>query len=296
MCGAVAFVSAFAVHLYRRDRQELVEEFRDERLKHVKDAARVIDVDLEAVQRDLVTASDLLQDSYHAESALHALLAFVSPYKLLAVANANGAVGFAVSGPGAENLARQPEVREAMTDRCRAALALPPRMLTVSMPLPAHNGTLRVFATKPPPTPDSPLRAVALVVDTEPLFEKLVLLAPDEDSRVLVLGHGGGPLPPSNRLLTLAVGELAQHARDLPGLSELDSQDARWSHRNDVDLPGRGAALRAGVGTARGSLRSALDACRVDGSRMFLDRHGEPRQRKFSCAPARWRDASPWRR
>ena len=121
MIGAVACVSAFAVQLYRRDRQELVEEFRDERLKQVTDAARVIDGDLESLRRDLLTASDFVQDRDEAKSALGALLAFVDPYKLLAVVDEHGAMQLTVTSPRTNNLSQDPRLLSAMGDAARAA-------------------------------------------------------------------------------------------------------------------------------------------------------------------------------
>src|ERR1700722_11606791 len=96
VCVAVAGVLVVAIQLYRRDRQELVDQFENERLYQVQEGARVIDADLGEIGRDLGIVGDLLEagelsaDKSFAERDLRTLLAFTASYQMIRIFDGSG--------------------------------------------------------------------------------------------------------------------------------------------------------------------------------------------------------------
>jgi signal transduction histidine kinase/CheY-like chemotaxis protein/HPt (histidine-containing phosphotransfer) domain-containing protein len=218
VCASVATVVASAWHLYRRDRAELIDQFEIERKNQVREAARIIDADLDAIRRDLGIAGEFWQKDPSAERDLHALLAFVQHYKLLRIYDEEGRALVSVQDHVPGSYVTDPAVDAPMADIARAVIARPAGGLGATRPVPGHGEWYRVFATRvegPRPI------AVALLVDTRPLFNKLVLLGPEADSRLLVLGMGGRAVPVTDPQLARAVDGLRRGPGDHPGFAEL---------------------------------------------------------------------------
>lgn len=246
VCAAVGAVVAAALNLYRRDRQELVDQFEFERSKQVREAAHVIDGDLGAIQRDLAIAGEFVQKDAGAERDLRALLTFVAHYKLLRIFDDKGSVVLSVQGS---------EKAEAAADDPMAALAKtvmsrPARELAATLPITGRGRWYRMFATKVEARePDGHPLAVALLVDTHPLFKKLALLGSDEDSRLLVFGLAGRPVPVSDDMLVEAVARVDREPNSFVDFSQLIGRMRRAETGSMRIDPGE--AARLGLGNAQ---------------------------------------------
>jgi signal transduction histidine kinase/DNA-binding response OmpR family regulator len=222
VCASVAAVVAAAVHLYRRDRAELVDQFEFERSKQVREAAHVIDGDLDRIGRDLRIAGDFVQKDPGAERDLKALLTFVAHYKLLRVFDQRGVLLLDVQDPVPGSYAPDPGVDAPIAEIAATVLARPAGQLAATRPMAGHGGWYRGFAARI--DPKDPARgpiAVVLLVDTQPIFDKLILLGPDAESRLLVIGLGGRTIPISDPQLTRAVGRIEREPEALSGFAEL---------------------------------------------------------------------------
>ena len=58
---SVAVVLGVSLLFYHRDRQQLIDQFEDERLYQVQDGARLLDTDLTRIGGDLRVVGDLLE-------------------------------------------------------------------------------------------------------------------------------------------------------------------------------------------------------------------------------------------
>ena len=246
VCAAVGAVVAAAWNLYRRDRQELVDQFEFERSKQVREAARVIDADLESIRRDLVIAGEFIQKDSGAERDLRALLTFVAYYKTLRIFDDEGRTRMTV--PGADR--QDPAADAPMAKLARAVMARPARELAASLPIPGHGRWYRVFALKlDAREPSGKPIAVALLVDTQPLFMKLALLGSDEGSRLVVLGLAGRAVPVSDPALVRAVARVDRNPGSFIDFAQMIDRLRRadtGSMRIDPD-----EAARLGLGPAQ---------------------------------------------
>jgi signal transduction histidine kinase/CheY-like chemotaxis protein/HPt (histidine-containing phosphotransfer) domain-containing protein len=223
VCAAVTAVISAAIHLYRRDRQELLEQFQEERLNQVQEAAQIIDADLAAIRRNLTIAGDLVARDESADRDLRTLLAFVDHYKTIRVFDESGAAVLSASAPEPHRYAPSAADDAAMAEVARAALASPARGdLYASLPVSGHDGWYRAFAAKVSSGPRT--LVIALVCDTKPMFDKLVLLDPDngpagseKESRLLVLDLGGRTIPITDPVIARGVERVD---RDRAGLDE----------------------------------------------------------------------------
>ena len=252
VCAAVSAVIALAIHLYRIDRKELVEQFQDERHKQVLEAARVIDSDLESIRRDLAIAGEFVQKDPGAERDLRALLTFVAQYKLIRIYDHDAALVLSVEDPVPGSYVPEPRFDAPMVEVARTTLTRPPGELVVTPALPGHEGWYRLFAARIEPRgtrggAGKPI-VVELLVDTYPLFNKLALLGPDEESRLLVLGLGGHTVPVSDRQLTRAVEELGKRRRAVPEFNDF-IQRMRRAETGSARI-GQEEAAALGLGTA----------------------------------------------
>ncbi len=234
VCASVGVVLAVAVQLYRRDRQELVDQFENEHLYQVQEGARVVDADLGEIGRDLrivgalVDAGELGPSRAEAERDLRTLLAFTASYRMIRVFDGSGALersaAPAPGGHGGDEPAVA-DVEATMAEGVRSALARPAGELQVTPPVRGQASWYRVFAMS---VRGRRTTVVALLVDTQPMFEKLVLLGPelgeqgaDKPSRLLVLGLGGSTVPISDPKLVAGVERASRDPRDLGGFAAL---------------------------------------------------------------------------
>ncbi|MFT3769882.1 MAG: response regulator [Minicystis sp.] len=249
VCASVAIVVAAAVHLYRRDRQELIDQFEFERSKQVREAARVIDVDLENIRRDLTIAGGSLQKDPGAERDLRALLTFVAHYKLVRVYDKTGALRLSVQEPTPGSYVPDRDVDAPMADLATVALQRSAGELVTSRPVPGHGGYYRVFGIRiEPREPGGDPIAVAVLVDTQAIFNKLALLSPDNESRLLVIGLGGRTIPVSDPDASRAALRVEREREALPGFAELVDR-MRRAETGNVRI-GSDEAARLGLGTA----------------------------------------------
>jgi len=220
--AAVSVVLAVAVQLYRRDRQELVDQFENEHLYQVQEGARVVDADLGEIGRDLRIVGDLVEagelgpSPVEAERDLRTLLAFTASYRMIRIFDGHGALEHS-AGRDAQTLL-SPGVEATVADALRAALTRPPGELQVTSAVPGGESWYRVFALE---VQRRRTTVVALLVDTRPMFEKLVARAADKPSHLLVLGLGGDTIPISDPLLVRGVERVARDPRNLNGFAGL---------------------------------------------------------------------------
>jgi signal transduction histidine kinase/DNA-binding response OmpR family regulator/HPt (histidine-containing phosphotransfer) domain-containing protein len=249
VCAAVSVVIASAIHLYRVDRKELVEQFQEERHKQVLEAARVIDSDLENIRRDLAIAGEFVQKDAGADRDLRALLTFVAQYKVLRVYDQDAAMLLSVEDPVPGSYTPEPRFDAPMAEIARLTLTRPPGELVATQALPRDEGWYRLFAARIEPRGGrgKPI-VVALLVDTYPLFNKLALLGPDDESRLLVLGLGGHTVPISNKQLMRAVDEVGHGHWVAPEFAEFITR-MRRAETGSARV-GQEEAATLGLGTA----------------------------------------------
>src|SRR5690349_16145984 len=105
VCAAMVVVISVAIQLYRRDRQELVDQFEHERVYQVQEGARVADADLGEIGRDLGIVGDLVETGElgpapgDAERDLRTLLAFTASYKMIRVLDGRGVLERSATAP-----------------------------------------------------------------------------------------------------------------------------------------------------------------------------------------------------
>jgi two-component system, sensor histidine kinase and response regulator len=256
VCALMAAVIGTAIHFYRRDRKELVDQFENERVYQVQDGARTLDADLGGIGRDLGIFGDLVEEDElagtpaDAERDLRTLLTFTTSYRMIRVFDEHGRMERSASvvrrgGTG-------PHLDAAMTEAVRAALARPAGDIEVAVP--EHEAWARVFAKK---TLGRRTLVVALLVDTEPMFEKLAELrrgrGADDDvgrtSRLLIIGLGGQPIPVSDPLLVRGVERTDRDHRVLPSFAALVAamRGIKPVEHDKIDIP-RIEALGLGIG------------------------------------------------
>jgi signal transduction histidine kinase/CheY-like chemotaxis protein/HPt (histidine-containing phosphotransfer) domain-containing protein len=263
VCAAVVVVIVVAIQLYRRDRQELVDQFENERLYQVQEGARVVDADLGEIGRDLgivadlVDAGELSPEPGEAERDLRTLLAFTASYKMIRVYDGAGTLERSASAPR-ETTSDEADppgegVDAAMREAVASALGRPPGELQVTRPVPGHDRWYRAFARK---GVGHRTTVVALLVDTRLVFERLVRLGPssqapggEQPSRLLVFGMGGQVVPISDPLLVSAVARLDGDPRGLTDFAELVSamRGVRPALRDKIQLSQEEARI-LGVG------------------------------------------------
>jgi two-component system, NtrC family, sensor histidine kinase HydH len=208
VCFALAGVGVWVVHAVKRDRAALVEQFEADRLTQVEKAAQEIEAELDDVADDLRFAGRLVQAADNPgdrERELRALLAAVRHYRLVAVFDGEGRPVLTVADPitPLDQEGYAPAVVDAtMSQAARQALQQDHGAIAASPPMALNEiGWLRAFATRLPSSPG----AIAVLVDTAPLFRPLELVAPARQSRLLILGPHGRPTPLSDPVLAHAI-------------------------------------------------------------------------------------------
>jgi two-component system, sensor histidine kinase and response regulator len=220
VCAAAAGVLFTAYQLMKQDRGGLVSQFQAERLVQVKEARRLLLEDLNALDRDLDRMAELVTadpaDDHRAE--VRAVLTYIEQYKELQVFDKDGARLLTVEDPAGLPHTSFGAFDPKMAETARTALTLGPGE-TSATPLFEGDGGgyYRVFAV----SLAGRGRAVALLVDMHPFFEKLRLVGTEWGSRLLLVGVGGKPLPPSDTVLTAAVAKIDAGDRSLPDFALL---------------------------------------------------------------------------
>lgn len=202
LLSALAGVAGGAVWFIQRDRQALVEQFGRERHAQLEEATRGVSEALEDLGDDLRFAGELLAQPGSTEEhrrELRALLEAVGQYRAIAVYGPDGAEQLSLVDRRAQLMPREAAHAAALAETARQALAAPHGRIIPSPPVAdTSSGWMRVFATPLPADAPGGGGAVAILVDTEPFFAPLRLVAADENTRLLLLGFHGRPSPLSD--------------------------------------------------------------------------------------------------
>ena len=252
LCIALASVVVGVVYFIRRDRAALVDQFASDRQSQVEAAAREVADALDDAADDLRFAGELLSRpgsiTEHRRELL-ALLEVVGQYKALVVIDREGAQRFSIMDRRAGPAVTRGAVGTILMESAREALARPPGDILSSPPVAAiPGGWFRVFATSYAPSEDGPGGAVAVLVDTEPFFAPLKLIATGPEARLLLLGARGVPTPLSDATLVDWHKRLEAEAGSVPAFASL-VQRMREGQRGTVRLS-EGEAALLGLGAA----------------------------------------------
>jgi two-component system sensor histidine kinase/response regulator len=265
VCVAALGVLFAAYLLIRQDRVELVTQFQSERLKQVLEARRLLLDDLESIDRDLDDIAALVtRDAADAhEGEVLTVLSFIDQYKMVAVYDAAGKREMIVRAPRGIAHSSFAAFEEKMTTTARAATSLSPGEMSATSLLEGDGGGwFRIFAFSVAPRSGGPRKVVTLLVDMQPFFEKLHLVASDPGSHLLVIGFGGHPLPASDDRLTAVVEHIDEHRVDLPEFAALvhemrqGGSSSKWIPPAEAQLLGMdqatAVAAYASIRTGRG--------------------------------------------
>ncbi|MBL0696614.1 ATP-binding protein [Comamonas sp. JC664] len=225
LCLVLSGIIAGVLHFMQRDRQALVDQMARERQAQLQEAVRGVSAALESAEEDLRFAGELLAQPGTAEEhrrEMRALLEAVGQYKAILVFGTDRQERLRlVDRRSAEAMAHQ-FTAEDLAHTVEQARRHPPGHIVSSPPLPrARTGWLRAFATALPEDAPDGGGVVVVLVDAEPLFAPLKLLASDTETRLLVLGVNGTPGSLTHPNLSDAFGRLATGGHQTPGLASL---------------------------------------------------------------------------
>ncbi|WP_375744570.1 ATP-binding protein [Corallococcus interemptor] len=223
---ALASVAGGAVWFIQRDRQALVEQFGRDRQAQLEEAASGVARSLEDLGDNLRFASELLAQpgslaDHHNE--LRALLESVGQYRAIAVLGPDGEERLFLVDHKSRHLPREAVHPPALTDTARQALTAPVGHVIPSHPIAgASSGWMRVFAIRIDSDLPGGGGAIAILVDTEPLFAPLRMVTVEENTRLLLLGAHGTPAPMSDPALAAWHRRLEDpEGKHVPGLRTL---------------------------------------------------------------------------
>ncbi|NOJ96929.1 PAS domain-containing protein [Corallococcus coralloides] len=203
---ALASVASGAVWFIQRDRQALVEQFGRDRQAQLEEAASGVARSLEDLGDNLRFASELLAQPGSAgdhHNELRALLEAVGQYRAIAVLGPDSEERLFLVDHKSRHLPREAVHPPALADTARQALTAPVGHVIPSHPIEgASSGWMRVFAIRIDSDLPGGGGAVAILVDTEPLFAPLRMVTVEESTRVLLLGAHGTPAPMSDPALS----------------------------------------------------------------------------------------------
>ncbi|WP_044890858.1 two-component system sensor histidine kinase NtrB [Myxococcus hansupus] len=225
LCLVLSGIIAGVLHFMQRDRQALVDQMARERQAQLQEAVRGVSAALEGAEEDLRFAGELLAQPGTAEEhrrEMRALLEAVGQYKAILVFGTDGQERLRlVDRRSAASMTHQ-FTAEDLAHTVEQARRHPPGHIVSSPPLPrARTGWLRAFATALPEDAPDGGGVVVVLVDAEPLFAPLKLLASDSETRLLVLGVHGTPGSLTHPSLSDAFGRLATEGHQTPGLTSL---------------------------------------------------------------------------
>jgi signal transduction histidine kinase/PAS domain-containing protein len=243
---ALSAVAVGTVHFVNRERSSAASEFTAERRRAVEQVAREMNKDFENIGEVLAYAGQLFASSTRPEDRereLGALVTVVAQYKMVTVFDAQGAELLTVTDPAAGAGFHADAFREDLAGVARRALEQPPGEIEASPPFTVDgNSWYRVFATATAGA--SKPGAVALLVDTQPLFGKVRLIVTEPDG-LLVLGAHGLPAPASTPSLAAAV----DHTGPRDAFTQLVAQMRDGESAGTLLLDGA-EAQRLGLGRA----------------------------------------------
>jgi signal transduction histidine kinase/DNA-binding response OmpR family regulator len=251
--------------LIRQDRVELVNQFEAERLTQVREARRLLLDELETIDRDLDDLASLLTEDPPADhrAEVRAILTFIDGYKLVGLYDDTGAREVEIEDPRGIPHGSFAQFEDRMAATARAAMTLAPGETSATALLEGDGGGwFRIFALSIAPRNGGPRKALALLVDMQPFFEKLHLIASDPGSHLLVIGFGGHPLPASDARLAAIVEHIDEHKADLPEFAALVKEmraggtSSKWIPPGEAQILGMdqatAVAAYASIRTRRG--------------------------------------------
>ncbi|HSP81204.1 MAG TPA: ATP-binding protein, partial [Myxococcaceae bacterium] len=176
-------------------------------------------------------------------------LEVVGQYKAILVLGEGGAQRFSIVDSRAGPSVTRGAVGTVLAETAREALSRSPGEIHTSPPVAAApGGWFRVFATAYASGEDSPGGAVAVLVDTEPSFAPLKLIATQPDMRLLLLGTHGVPTPASDVTLGEWQQRVEQEPELVPAFASLVRR-MRAGERGTTSIP-EAEANRLGLGEA----------------------------------------------
>lgn len=226
LVGVALFVTG-AYLIIAHDREELIERFTEEREEQVLRAAGAAEDDIQDMVDDLDLARRLLADSSTIQGQrriLETLLGSVDGYRAAAVYRDDRSETTIIKDP--RDLEGIPsELIPPMIETAHKALvARAFDGVVPSLPVGIDDvGWFRVFATAlPPESPGGHASAIALLVDTRSLLEKLHLAASGPLSQLLILGPYGGPVPEGASVLADIVERIPKGSEKATPYGELE--------------------------------------------------------------------------
>jgi len=252
VAGGLAIVLVTVLQMLRRDREALLARFADDKHRELAEAAREVEEDLEDIGEDLRFAVRLVDSADTPDERareLGALIAVVRHYRTLSVHDARGELVLRVLDPLAApsfdaSRFNAPAVRAAREALGRTdEIAISPRLTA------AGAGWYRVFARASQDLGRAQ-GAVAVVVDTEPIFRRMRPVASAQSTKLLLLGTQGLPTAASDPKLARLLEPGGTRTGDLPNLRRLTAA-MKSGEEGTLLLPER-EAERAGLGVADG--------------------------------------------
>jgi signal transduction histidine kinase len=228
------------IQLVRSERASAVDVYAAERQRAVDAVAREMDKDFENIGEVLRFAGQLFEGAGSGgdrERELRALVTVLEQYLAVVVYDREGRRILEATAP--DRPQRSPTLDDEIDAVARRALVLPAGRMEASSPFTIDGAAwYRVFA--------SPFASgvVAVLVDTQPLFGKVRLIAEEPESRLLVLGAHGLPVPVSASALARAAAAPAAGAPSFARLLEGMRAGGRGTIRIDetearrLGLPG----------------------------------------------------------
>lgn len=200
---ALVALTVGTVYMAREERSAAAGAFIAERRRAIDPVAHEMDKDFEAIGEVMRYAGQLYRMSgtpRDRERDLGSLVTVVKQYRLVLVYDTEGKRVSEAAAPGSHPAE---ELRAQIDVVARHALGMPAGEIDSTAPFTLDGAAwYRAFATSFP-TAAGP-EAVALLVDTKPMFARLRLLVPEPDLRFLVLGAHGVPTPASAPVLAQA--------------------------------------------------------------------------------------------
>lgn len=233
---ALVVTSGAVVWLMQRDRQALVDEFRSSGREQVQEIAAEAEDAFDDIGEDLAFATALVDgaDAIDRSRELGALLAVVRQYRVVEVYGAAGNVVSRVVEPPPSRLDPAP-FTATMAATAREALGRRGELVTSGKVDNDDSGWFRVFARGF----GDGRGAVAILVDTRPLFQQLRVVSVDKSTRVLLLGAFGNPLPLSDDVAVRVLDDAGLRAQLIgpdAGALQIDERDARSKGIANADV------------------------------------------------------------
>ncbi|WP_434348458.1 two-component system sensor histidine kinase NtrB [Myxococcus virescens] len=225
LCLMLSGVIAGVLHFMQRDRQALVDQMARERQAQLLEAVRGVSAALESAEEDLRFAGELLAQPGTAEEhrrEMRALLEAVGQYKAILVFGTDGQERLRLVDRRSAAAMTHQFTAEDLALTVEQARSHPPGHVISSPPLPrAQSGWLRAFATALPEDAQDSGGVVVVLVDAEPRFAPLKLLASDSETQLLVLGVHGTPTALTHPNLANRYRRLDTDGHQTPGLAAL---------------------------------------------------------------------------